>query len=177
MNNKEKFLHSLHQARLEHTKWLSKVRILSTGTIENELVSQKSFFDSHFATWFQEKASYLLLDDASQSLREIEKLMQHLDSEYVLLYNVCIQNRSKSFLGKAKPLTANEERAAEKYFNAIKIITEKIEDLLTETTKVVQQLPEEKFSFMENVPSQKTDQTNESKPKKSHVGARGAYQS
>lgn len=179
MNNKDKFLYSLHKARMEHTKWLSKMRILATGTIDEEALQHKNFFETHFAKWFQEKAIYLLSEHSLTSLKEIEKLILHLDGEHTLLYNVAVKNRSKTILGKIKPFSTNEEASAEKYFNAIKIITEKIETLLEEANSRLQNIDEKKFAFMSIVSAVDTEEIKpsvEKAPKeKLHGGARGAW--
>jgi len=174
MKNKEKFLYSLYQARLEHTKWISKVRILSTGSIDDEIKKQKSFFDTPFSQWFKEKAVYLLFDNDCSSFKEIELLMQHLDSEYLLLYHITIKNREKSMFGNIKPLTKEQVASAEKYFNSILIISEKIGSVMNEASTNISSVDEERFSFMneESGPKEKEKE----KSIKSHSGARGAYQ-
>jgi len=174
MNNKDKFLYSLHQARLEHTKWVSKMRILASGVIDSDIETPKSFFDTNFSKWFQEKATYLLFEEKCNSLKEIEILMQHLDSEYMLLYNICVKNRSKTFLGKIKPLGKKDEGYAQKYLHSIQFMTKKLEDLLQELNKGIINVRENSFYFMEMQEDEKSDKN--SKSKKYHSGARGAYQ-
>ena len=177
MTNKDNFLRSLHHARIEHTKWVSKMRLLSTGTFDSETKAQNSFFETNFAQWFHEKASYLIFDKDCSSLKEIESLIQHIDTEYILLYNISIKNRSKTFLGKVKPFTSQEESSSEKYYNAIKIITVKLEKLLEDASSELLNISEDKFSFME-FNKEKSDMIHNTpnKSKISHSGARGAYQ-
>lgn len=176
MNNKELFLQTLHNARIEHTKWLSKMRILSTGEVDGQYKCHSSFFDTNFALWFQEKATFLLYEHQLTALREVEKLIQHLDGEHTLLYNIAIKKRAKTLLGKIKPFTSSEEKAAEKYFNSIKIISEKIETLLDESSRIIHAMDVDKFSFMlvKNEDTTNTS-TKDDTSEKSYGGARGSY--
>ena len=176
MTNKDKFLQSLHHAKMEHTKWVSKIHILTTGTIEDNIESIKNFYETNFSKWFQEKASYLIFDKDCPSLKEIEILIQHINTEYILLYNISIKNRSKTFLGKVKPFSLQEESSAKKYFNAIDIITKKIENRLEDVTKELLNMSEDKFSFMKLSTYNDEAQNTTEKTKISHSGARGAYQ-
>jgi hypothetical protein len=152
------------------------MRILSTGTVDNHSSIQKTFFDTNFAQWFQKKATHLLFNPNCTSLKKIEMLMQHIDAEYTLLYNITVKNRSKTFLGKLKPLTREEASVAEKYLHSIRLITDHIEELLENTIQELLPLEDIHFSFMEEITNNTDDIFPENKDKKSHSGARGACQ-
>jgi len=176
--NKQKFFKSMHIATMEQNKWLSEVNQLISGYIDTDINYKKSFLDTSFYFWFKNIASNLLYEEGLEDLKAIEKLIYHMDGEYISLYNIAIRNRSKSFLGKYKPLESKDISALEKYHNALHVITEKIETLLLNLESKIKNKPEELFEFMTIIQEINTDNSKEEKKvnKKSISGARGAYQ-
>jgi len=180
MNNKDKFLHNLYIARLEHSKWISQIRMLTSDTIDNAESSPVSFFETKFYLWFKESASYLLFNENTPSFKKIQLLMHHFDAEYSLIYNISIKNRGKTFFGKLKPMTTEEKDAALRYFKAIEIITEKLDILLEHSEKEIKGIKESSFEFMDNInlviEKKEVKEENPKEDNSTYSGARGAFQ-
>jgi len=176
MDNKKLFIFSMHRARLEQSKWIASIKRLINdpkSQVEN------TFFDTYFSQWFKNTACYLLFHDECNTLKKVETLIQDLDGEYNLYYNIVIVKRKKSFIGSFKPLTSHEESAASRYLRAIKIINEQIDVALETLDKNIVHMNENNFDFMSTIQTDTNlnlEQEKKSDSKKSNFGARGAYQ-
>ncbi len=177
MDNKKKYLKSMHIAKMEHNKWLSEVNQLISGHINKNINYKNSFLNTDFYFWFKNIASNLLYEEGLEDLKEIEKFIYHMDGEYISLHNIAIKNRSKTFLGKEKPLDSNDIMALEKYFNALHVITDKIEQLMRNIEVNINNTPNDIFEFMDKAEEKgKEDSPIEDKEENvSTGGARGAY--
>ena len=178
MTNKQKFFQNMHLATMEHNKWLSEIKQLTSGYIDSNLDYKKTFLDTNFYFWFRDIASHLLYEQGLNDLKSIEKMIYHMDGEYISLYNIAIKHRDKNFLGKYKSLESTEIVALEKYYNALNVITDKIEKILTDLEPKIRNLPEDFFEFLTIVQEKEDKNTHDSSTvkQKSNIGARGAYQ-
>jgi hypothetical protein len=121
MTDKDKYIAGLRKARIEHTKWLNKVKLIVSGfeTKSESVVLNPS--DTQFGIWLETQAILFSTINSKSTLEEIELLHHECYTIYHKIYNLIFNTQSgllSSLFGTNKP-SSSDFIVAESYYEEL----------------------------------------------------------
>ena len=184
MTNKETYLHHLHQARVEHTRWVGMVKLLSAGLLDtNKQEIELNMSDIDFGKWLEQEAMLFRDSSCVDTLYEIEGLWKSIHNNFMQIYDVCVSKNKSSLFGRKKPLSDGAIRISAVHYQEIITLSDKMKQQLRLLEKQLNAKGEDAFETFGNYLVAKehemnlkiAEKTQKEKSKTSVSGARGAY--
>ena len=184
MTNKDTYLHHLHQARVEHTRWVGMIKLLSAGLLDTDKEHiELNMSDIDFGKWLEQEAMLFRDSTCVDTLYEVEALWKGIHNHFMQIYEVCVSKNKSSLFGRKKPLSDGAIKISAVHYQEIITLTDKMKQTLRVLEKQLKAKGEDEFetygAYMAAAESEKRLETLEkSKKEKSKnvvSGARGAY--
>ena len=184
MTNKDTYLHHLHQARVEHTRWVGMIKLLSAGLLDtNKQELELNMSEIDFGKWLEQEAMLFRDSTCVDTLYEIEALWKSIHNHFMQIYEVCVSKHKSNIFGRKKPLSDGAIKISAVHYQEIITLTDKMKQSLRVLEKQLKAKGEDEFetfgSYLAAVENERQleilekSQTYESKNVVS--GARGAY--
>lgn len=133
MNNKEKSIHNLHQARTAYIKWLNSVKLMISGVEMNRTAMQPDMSESAFGQWFYDEAMLFAHMNCNMTLANIEKLLDEVYQLYTKIYLIYFGEKTKglkSFFGAKHRVSPHEVELATRYYEQIVVLSDQFKGKL-----------------------------------------------
>ena len=184
MTNKDTYLHHLHQARVEHTRWVGMIKLLSAGLLDtNKQELELNMSEIDFGKWLEQEAMLFRDSTCVDTLYEIEALWKSIHNHFMQIYEVCVSKHKSNIFGRKKPLSDGAIKISAVHYQEIITLSDKMKQNLRVLEKQLKAKGEDEFetfgSYLAAVENERQleilekSQTYESKNVVS--GARGAY--
>lgn len=152
MTNKEKSIHNLHQARTAHIRWVNSIKLLISGIDVIPESITLSATDSLFGQWFYEEAMLFSLGTSRMVIEEIEELLLSLHDKYMKIYPIYYGKNKKTLfgglLGSKTKISEFEIDFAQRYYEEIILLSDKLKHKLRILESQLMSLGEEKFAVI-----------------------------
>ncbi|GIU00609.1 hypothetical protein TSL6_11150 [Sulfurovum sp. TSL6] len=185
MTHKETYLHHLHQARVEHTRWVGMIKLLSAGLLDTHKQEdiELNMSDIDFGKWLEQEAMLFRDNTCVDTLYEIEALWKSIHNNFMQIYEVCVSKNKSSLFGRKKPLSDGAIQISAVHYQEIITLSDKLKQKLRLLEKQLNAKGEDEFETYGNYLIAKEHEVNlkiaeKSKKEKSKnvvSGARGAY--
>jgi|AGBJ01.1.fsa_nt_gi hypothetical protein len=184
MTNKETYLHHLHQARVEHARWVGMIKLLSAGLLDaHKEEIELNMSEIAFGKWLDHEAMLFRDGTSVDTLYDIESLWKEIHNHFMQIYEVCVSKHKSSLFGRKKALSDGAIKIAAVHYQELIILSDKLKQNLRVLEKQLKAKGEEEFktfgTYLAVVENKKHLETLEkSKKEKSKnivSGARGAY--
>lgn len=184
MTNKETYLHHLHQARVEHTRWVGMIKLLSAGLLDtNKQDIELNMSDIDFGMWLEQEAMLFRDSSCVDTLYEIEALWKNIHNNFMQIYEVCVTKHKSNLFGRKKPLSDGAIKISAVHYQEIITLSDKMKQQLRLLEKQLNAKGEDEFETYGNYLVAKEHEMNlknvekskKAKSKNSVSGARGAY--
>ena len=131
MTNKQTFLSHLHQARVEHTRWVGTIKLLSAGLLDtNKEELELNMSEIPFGKWLFQEAMLFRDSTCADAINEIETLWMKIHSNFMQIYDVCVSKNKSSFFGRKKPLSDGAIRISAVHYQEIITLSDKLKQKL-----------------------------------------------
>ena len=184
MTNKQTFLHHLHQARVEHIRWVGMVKLLSAGLLDEKKQDlELNMSEIDFGKWLYQEAMTLRDTSSVITINEIETLWKGIHTNFMQVYDLCVLKNKSSIFGRKKPLSERAIRISAVHYQEIITMTDSMKQKLTLLEKQLKAKGEEEFdsfgSYLAAEEESKMIEMAVKAQKKTESisvgGARGAY--
>lgn len=185
MTNKEMYLHHLHQARVEYTRWVGMIKLLSAGLYDtSKQAIELNALEIEFGKWFYQEAMLFSEGTCTSTVSEMEALWTEIHSHFMDIYEVCAQKQKNSFFGIKKPLSDAAIKISTVHYHEIIMLSDKLKNALRLFEKQLNAKGEDEFEIFGNYLSAQEHRQNVEKAKTEKAksgasvgvsGARGAY--
>lgn len=184
MTNKDTYLHRLHQARVEHTRWVGMIKLLSAGLLDsNKQEIELNMSDIDFGKWLEQEAMLFRDSNCVDTLYEIEALWKGIHNHFMQIYEVCVSKHKSNIFGRKKPLSDGAIKISAVHYQEIITLTDKLKQNLRVLEKQLKAKGEDEFEIfgthlaaVENEKQLETlEKRKKEKSKNTVSGARGAY--
>ncbi len=184
MTNKDKYLHHLHQARVEHTRWVGMIKLLSAGLLDTHKQEiELNMSDIDFGKWLEQEAMLFRDSSCVDTLYEIEALWKSIHNHFMQIYDVCVSKHKSNIFGRKKPLSDGAIRISAVHYQEIITLSDKMKQKLRLLEKQLNAKGEDEFETYGTYLVAKEHEMNLEIVKKSKKadsknrvsGARGAY--
>ncbi|MDD2837963.1 MAG: CZB domain-containing protein [Sulfuricurvum sp.] len=185
MSNKERSIHSLHQARTAHIRWVNAIKLLVSGIDVPADTIALSPTDSPFGKWFYDEAMLFSLGTSRMVLEDIEVLLLSMHDKYTKIYPIYYGQKKRSLLGdimgRKSHASEYEMELSLRYYEEIVLLSDKLKHKLRVLESQLLSIGEEKFAdiakFTQAAPSTPKQQPLNEEPKDSdeayYYGTRG----
>lgn len=185
MTNKEIYLHHLHQARVEYTRWVGMIKLLSAGLLDtSKQTIELNALEIDFGKWFYQEAMLLAEGTCVSTVSEMEVLWTEIHSHFMDIYEVCAQKQKNNIFGMKKPLSDAAIKISTVHYHEIIMLSDKLKNALRLFEKQLNAKGEDEFDIFGNHLAaqehmKKVENAKKDKPKSGSSvgvsGARGAY--
>ena len=184
MTNKETCLHHLHQARVEHARWVGMIKLLSAGLLDtNKEELELNMSEIDFGKWLDQEAMLFRDSTSVDTLYEIEALWKAIHNHFMQIYEVCVSKHKSSLFGRKKPLSDGAIKISAVHYQEIIILSDKLKQNLRLLEKQLKAKGEDEFetfgTYLTATENKKDLEIAEKSKKESSKnvvsGARGAY--
>jgi len=180
MTNKEQFIHNLHQARISTVRWGGAVKLLSSDLPMKKYTFELNLLDTDFGKWFYEEASLITSANSLEIIDSMEEVLISMHKYFMDIYDMCVTNRKKTFLGTSKSLNSAERTMAYTYYQEVVRLSDEFQKLLRRFERILQAKSEEEFTMFAyaveaNFEEEKKEEEEKQENNLSTGGARGAY--
>jgi len=147
MTDKDRYIAGLRKARIEHNKWLNKVKLIVSGfeTKQESVVLNPS--DTEFGIWLETQAILFSTINSKSTLEEIELLHHECYTIYHKIYNLIFNTQSgllSSLFGTNKP-SSSDFIVAENYYEELVLKSDELINKMRVYENQVQANSAEKF--------------------------------
>lgn len=185
MTTKETYLHHVHQARVEYTRWVGMIKLLSAGLLDTAKQNiELNALEIDFGKWFYHEAMLFADGTCTSAVSEIEVLWTEIHSHFMDIYEVCAQKQKNSLFGMKKPLSDAAIKISAVHYHEIIMLSDKLKNALRLFEKQLNAKGEDEFEIFGNYLEakehmKKVQMLKKEKEKSSSSGgvsgARGAY--
>lgn len=184
MTHKQTFLHHLHQARVEHIRWVGIVKLLSAGLLDEKKQDMElNMSEIDFGKWLYQEAMTLRDTSSVATINEIETIWKGIHTNFMQIYEVCVLKNKSTIFGRKKPLSDGAIRISAVHYQEIITLTDRMKQKLTLLEKQLKAKGEEEFdSFGSYLAAEEESKmikvAAEAQKKSENIsvgGARGAY--
>lgn len=184
MTNKDTYLHHLHQARVEHTRWVGMIKLLSAGLLDtNKQELELNMSDIDFGKWLEQEAMLFRDNTCVDTLYEIEALWKSIHNHFMQIYEVCVSKHKSNIFGRKKPLSDGAIKISAVHYQEIITLSDKMKQNLRVLEKQLKAKGEDEFetfgTYLATVEHEKQleilEKSKKEKSKNTVSGARGAY--
>ena len=147
MDNKDRYIASLRKARMEHNKWLNKVKLIVSGFETKQEVLVLNPSDAPFGIWLETEAILFSTINSKSTLEGIELLYNECYTTYHKIYNLILNTKGgfiRSLLGADKP-SSSDYIVAENYYEELVIKSDALNNKIRVYESQVQANSAEKF--------------------------------
>lgn len=175
MNNKDRYIASVRKARIEHNKWLNKVKLVVSGfeTKNESIVLNPS--NAPFGIWLESEAILFSTINSKTTLEAIELLYHECYTIYHKIYNLVLNTKGgllRSILGVNKP-SSSDFIVAENYYEELVTKSDALNSKMRVYENQVQANSAEKFDgiYDELVKVEKKETTASSQGQRYYRGS------
>lgn len=186
MTHKETYLHRLHQARVEHIRWVGMIKLLSAGLLDTSKQKiELNTSEIDFGKWYYQEAMLFKDTTSVDTVFEIEALWTEIHNHFMQIYEVCVSKHKNNLFGMKKPLSDGAIRISAVHYQEIITLSDKLKNILRVFEKQLNAKGEYEFETFGNYliadKNRKQLETLEAIKKEEETsknvvsGARGAY--
>jgi len=184
MTNKDTCLHHLHQAVVEHTRWVGMIKLLSAGLLDtNKQEIELNMSEIYFGKWLYEEAMLFRDTTSVDSLYEIEALWKEIHNNFMQIYELCVSKHKSNIFGRKRPLSDGAIKISAVHYQEIITLSDKLKQNLRVFERQLKAKGQDEFeifgTYLAAVENEKQleilEKSKKEKSKNSVSGARGAY--
>ncbi len=185
MTHKETYLHHLHQARVEHTRWVGMIKLLSAGLLDTNKQEdiELNMSDIDFGKWLEQEAMLFRDSSCVDTLYEIEALWKSIHNHFMQIYDVCVSKNKSGLFGRKKTLSDGAIKISAVHYQEIITLSDKMKQKLRLLEKQLNAKGEDEFGTYGSYLAARehdmnlkiAEKSKKEKSKTSVSGARGAY--
>ena len=148
MTNKQTFLNHLHQARVEHTRWVGMVKLLSAGLLDtNKEELELNMSDIPFGKWLYDEVMIFKDSSSVDVINEIETLWLGIHNNFMQIYDVCVAKNKSNIFGRKKPLSDGAIRISAVHYQEIITLSDSLKQKLRFFEKQLNAKGEDEFEI------------------------------
>ena len=151
MSNQIIFNRNLQQARVQNTKWVAMIKILTLNLPTKDYEFEPTLLHTNFGKWFYKEATLLSATNCAGLIEDIELTLLSMYQNFIPIYEITIIDRKTNFLGKNKLLTTLEKETINKFYLKIVAISSKFHKQLKKLEKVLNAKSEQEFAIFSSI--------------------------
>lgn len=151
MTNKETYLHHLHQARVDYTRWVGMIKLLSAGLLDtNKQKIELNISEIDFGKWLYREAMLFRDTTCIDTVYKIETLWTEIHNHLMHIYEVCVLKHKNNLFGMKKPLSDGAIQISAVHYQEIITLSDRLKSSLRVFEKQLNAKGEYEFEIFGN---------------------------
>lgn len=147
MSSKNKFINGMRQARTQQLKWLSHVKLIVSGVIDEKKAVPVNQAECGFSEWLYGDAMALTTANTTRVIDEMADLHTQCYDIYLKIYSTLFASQKGGLMGVfgGKRAGASDLKLAQNYYEELVGVSDKLIARLRVFESQLLAMPEQKF--------------------------------